>query len=226
MADDPRTVLEALIRERGEDFSSLSRMLGRNPAYIQQYIKRGVPRKLDEEDRRILAEYLGVDDRLLGAPARAAPSVAAAEAGLGRGHADFVAVPRLDLRAAAGAGAFPGEENSYDRLRFDHRFLREVAGGGTAGLSTIRVSGDSMVPTLADGDEILVNRADAAERLRDGIYVLRVDDALIVKRLAVNPAGGRITVRSDNSNYPPWPECDRGEVTVIGRVVWTGRRIG
>ena len=40
-----------------------------------------------------------------------------------------------------------------------------------------------MAPTLSAGDDILVDLADAADRLHDGIYVLRVDDALLVKRL-------------------------------------------
>src|SRR3546814_1736240 len=62
-------------------------------------------------------------------------------------------------------------------------------------LSTIRVEGDSMVPTLADGDEILVDRSDAGERVRDGIYVLRMDEALIVKRLSVNPAARSVSIR-------------------------------
>src|SRR3546814_7698735 len=32
-------------------FRSLSQVIGRNPAYIQQYIKRGSPRRLAEQDR-------------------------------------------------------------------------------------------------------------------------------------------------------------------------------
>jgi phage repressor protein C with HTH and peptisase S24 domain len=82
-----------------------------------------------------------------------------------------------------------------------------------------------MEPTLSDGDEILVSRDDGAERLRDGIYVLRVDDALIVKRIAMNPANRRFTIKSDNEGYPDWPDCDPGDVEIIGRVVWTGRRV-
>ncbi len=49
MMNDPRLVLERLCAERGEDFAGLSRMLGRNSAYIQQYVRRGVPRRLGEE---------------------------------------------------------------------------------------------------------------------------------------------------------------------------------
>ncbi len=88
----------------------------------------------------------------------------------------------------------------------------------------IRVDGDSMTPTLSDGDDILVDREDGAGRLRDGIYVLRIEDALVVKRLAVGP-GGRLSVRSDNDAYPGWPDVEPDSIDVVGRVVWVGRRI-
>lgn len=39
MASDPRHLLERLFVERGEDFSALSRMLGRNSSYVQQYMR-------------------------------------------------------------------------------------------------------------------------------------------------------------------------------------------
>src|SRR3546814_12083337 len=60
-----------------------------------------------------------------------------------------------------------------------------VMGANPAGLSMIRVDGDSMSPTLSHGDEIMVDRMDGAARLRDGIYVLRMDDTLMVKRVAL-----------------------------------------
>jgi len=211
---DPRTVLETLARARGADLSALSRLIGRNAAYIQQFIRRGTPRQLAEEDRRILARFFGVDEALLGAP----PSLPARD--------DVVRVPRLDVGAAAGAGAIAGEERGVGTLGFSRRFLREAARGDPAALSIIRVAGDSMLPTLAAGDEILVDRGDAGEALRDGIYVLRVDGALIVKRLAVDAVRRRVAIVSDNKDYPSWPDCDPAELAVIGRVVWVGRRLG
>jgi hypothetical protein len=54
---DPRSVLERLCVERGEDFAGLSRMLGRNAAYIQQFVRRGVPKRLRDIERRKLARY-------------------------------------------------------------------------------------------------------------------------------------------------------------------------
>jgi phage repressor protein C with HTH and peptisase S24 domain len=210
---DPRQVLEALVRDRREDYASLSRLIGRNPAYVHQFIKRGVPRKLDEQDRRTLARYFDIDEAALGGPAADRPA-----------GVRLVAVPQLRVRASAGPGSMIEDETESGRIGFDQRWLRELA-GGPASLSLIRVVGDSMTPTLAEGDDILVNRADGLDRLRDGIYVLRVDDALIVKRIALSPAGRRLTIRSDNESYPVWTDCDPAAISVIGRVVWAGRRL-
>jgi phage repressor protein C with HTH and peptisase S24 domain len=52
-----------------------------------------------------------------------------------------------------------------------------------------------------------------------------MEGALMVKRLALNPAARRITVKSDNQAYPSWPDCDPASVDVVGRVVWAGRRV-
>jgi phage repressor protein C with HTH and peptisase S24 domain len=222
---DPRAALDALIRERGEDYAGLSRLIGRNPAYIQQFIKRGTPRRLAEEDRSTLARYFGVAEDVFGGPPPAkAPVVAPSHAGGARRAADFVAVPRLAVAASAGPGALVGEEGARDRFAFDSAWLRGLAAGGPAGLSMIRVTGDSMAPTLEDGDDILVDRGDAAAGLRDGIYVLRMDDGLLVKRLLLQPADARITIVSDNPAYRDLPDCDPARIAVVGRVVWGGRR--
>jgi phage repressor protein C with HTH and peptisase S24 domain len=212
---DQRAALERLIRERNEDYAGLSRLIGRNAAYIQQFIKRGVPRKLDEKDRLLLARYFGVDEAALGGP----------PGSLGQGDR-FVAVPRLDIDASAGPGALAGEERTSAHFGFDEKWLRRLVPGRSPELSMIQVRGDSMVPTLTDGDDILVDRSDAAGRLRDGIYVLRRDDALMVKRIALSPAARTIAIRSDNPAYPSWPEIDLASVDIIGRVIWAGRRIG
>jgi hypothetical protein len=216
MADDGRTALQRLIEERGEDYAGLSRLLGRNPAYVQQFIKRGTPRRLAEADRRLLARYFGVAEAELGGLAPA-PDLAS-------GH-PLVPVPRLDVGASAGAGAFDGDESGDAHIAFDRGWLRRVARGAPDQLSVIRVSGDSMVPALGDGDDILVDRGDAAERLRDGIYVLRIDGALVVKRLAINPVARTVSIRSDNPAYAGWPDCDPSAIDIVGRVVWAGRRI-
>ena len=219
---EPRLVLDQLIRDRGEDYASLSRLLGRNAAYIQQFIRRGTPRKLDEDDRRTLARYFNVEESVLGAPPVA--TIVPSTDRRARIEADFVRIPRLAVGASAGPGALNADERDVGGFVFDTGFLRTL-GADPAQLSAIKVTGDSMAPTLDDGDDIVVDRSDAADRLRDGIYVLRFDEAVNVKRLAVSPQGRRFDVLSDNPAYRPWPDCDPARIEIIGRVVWVGRRV-
>ena len=217
VTDDPRANLEKLIRENGHDFAALSKMLGKNPAYIQQYIRRGSPKKLDETDRRRLAEFYGVDERLLGAPAaRALPEK----------HRDrsagLLRIRQLQVGASAGPGSLADDEYA-ESMGFAPKWLRRL-GADPAHLSLIVVDGDSMAPTLGDGDDIMVDHGAAARPLRDGIYVLRMDDVLLVKRVAMGPSG-KLTIRSDNPQYPDWKDVSAESVNIIGRVVWTGRRL-
>ena len=212
--DDPRLVLERLCKERGEDFAGLSRMLGRNSAYVQQYVRRGVPKRLREEERRTLARYFAVPETLLGGPA----DTGAVQSGL-------LSIVRYPLRVSAGPGSVASEELGKPYFAFDERWLKALTASAPANLSIVRVDGDSMAPTLSAGDDILVDLGDSADRVRDGIYVLRVDDSLVVKRLALNPVGRRVTVQSDNPSYPDWPDCDLADIHPIGRVIWAGRRI-
>ncbi|MBL8652037.1 MAG: helix-turn-helix transcriptional regulator [Sphingopyxis sp.] len=216
--DDPRAALDRLLRDRGVDYARLSEKIGRNPAYIQQYIKRGSPRRLAEEDRARIAAFLGVPEAMLGGPVQriAAPA---------RGRAsDMVLVPKLAIGASAGAGASIDGEPVEGAVAFDPKWLRGL-GADARALSIIRVEGDSMAPTLNDGDDILVDGGDAVGRLRDGIYVLRMDDVLMVKRVARAPGPGRISVISDNVQYRSWDDLPMTAVQLVGRVVWTGRRV-
>lgn len=214
MVPDPRLVLERLCAERGEDFAGLSRMLGRNPAYIQQFVRRGVPKRLKEEERRKLARYFSVSETLLGGP----PDQDFERTGL-------ISIKRHPVTVSAGPGAIVTEEIGKPCFAFDERWLKALTQSGPSMLSIVRVEGDSMSPTLNAGDDILVDLADCGDRLRDGIYVLRVDDAVVVKRLALNPTGRRVTVQSDNPAYPDWPDCSLDDINCLGRVIWSGRRI-
>lgn len=212
---DPRQRLLELATERGASLSGLSELIGRNSTYLQQFIRKGSPRKLEETDRRTLARFFGVDESELGAPEEnSSPAVVKTPRG------EWVDVPRLALGASAGAGALADAEAPIGAFRFAARWLREQ-GLDPAMLSAIRVEGDSMEATLRDGDEILVDRSPRP--LRDGIHVVRAGDVLLVKRLDTSRPGVLALV-SDNPAYRP-VELSRGEVQVIGRVVWKSGRL-
>lgn len=65
--EEARARLQQLADERGDSLAALSRMIRRNPAYLHQFVTRGSPKKLDEDDRLRLARYFQVDERELGA---------------------------------------------------------------------------------------------------------------------------------------------------------------
>ena len=205
---DPRQRLTDLAVQRNASLAALSRMIGRNASYLQQFVTKGSPKKLEEEDRRKLADFFAVAEAELGAPdAR-------------EGNGDFVDIPRLPLEASAGPGAAAVQEIPFDSFRFSRRWLREH-GLEPAQLSAIRVMGDSMDPLLRDGDEILVDRTPRP--FREGVHVVRLNDALHVKLLQAVPPGG-LRLISKNPAYEP-VEVAMDDVDVVGRVVWKGGRL-
>jgi phage repressor protein C with HTH and peptisase S24 domain len=207
---DAREKLSELAHERGHSLAALSRMLGRNASYLQQYITKGSPRKLEEIDRRRLARFFGVEETELGAP----EEISSAQQG------DWVEVPRLPLEASAGPGAVGAAEIPFDAFRFSRRWLREQ-GLEPALLSSIRVMGDSMDPLLRDGDEILVDRTPRP--FREGVHVVRLGEALHVKLLQAVPPD-RLRLISKNPAYEP-VDVAMSDVDVVGRVVWKGGRL-
>ncbi|WP_010544269.1 S24 family peptidase [Sphingomonas elodea] len=201
-ADVHRANFAKLVAERGLRLAPLSRILGRNPAYLQQYLMRGSPRMLPEQERARLAAYLGVDESLLG----------------GRPAAGLVAVPRIDLGASAGPGGWAEDETQRAPFAFPPALLRQL-GVRPEAASMVRVAGDSMEPTLSDGDEILVDR-DRCRIDARGIFVLRVEGALLVKR--VRTALGGVELVSDNPSHPV-RFARAGSFQLVGRVAWLGR---
>ncbi|MEW5893341.1 MAG: S24 family peptidase [Pseudomonadota bacterium] len=142
--------------------------------------------------------------------------------------AGYVAIPLYNgVRAAAGGGAIVEHETPDDALVFKEEWVRIELGARPQDLYLIRVAGDSMEPTLRSGDVILVDRR-ATRPDREGVYILRMNEMLLVKRLQALP-GGVVRVISDNTAFSPFEikAADVGgdELAIIGRVVWTGRRM-
>jgi hypothetical protein len=140
---------------------------------------------------------------------------------------DMILVPMHDVAVSAGHGAQAVEAGvSPESLGFPLRWLRRRFGDSKQ-LRVLHVQGDSMMPTLGDGDLAMIdlNRRDPV----DGIFVLRVDDQLMVKRVLF-PSSRRVLVTSDNRDYDRWDrmidlesDAARDGFQLIGRVVWVGR---
>ncbi|WP_245653727.1 S24 family peptidase [Novosphingobium rosa] len=213
--EDPRSRLVELAQERRTSLAALSELIGRNTTYLQQFVRKGSPRKLEEGDRRTLARFFGVaESELGGVEDKSLPLVPKREASA------WVDVPRLALDASAGPGALVVGEKPFGHFRYARRWLRGQ-GLDPAHLSAIAVAGDSMEPALHDGDEILI---DVRPRdWGDGVHVLRLGETLLVKRLAFRQPG-QVHVISENPRYAPY-DLPLDEVAIIGRVVWKCGRI-
>lgn len=200
-----RANLVAAAARRGESLAGLSRLLGKNDAYLQQFVTRGSPRLLGERERKTLAAYLAIDEADLGGPL-AGPAPTA-----------FFYVPRIDAVASAGPGGLLAEDRAHSGEAIDPALLRRL-GVRAEALSIITAQGDSMMPTIADGDDLLVDRSDTRVSTPGGVYVARLDAGLVVKRLMVRADG--IHVLSDN---PAYAAIIIGPVSpsfsIIGRVV-------
>lgn len=136
---------------------------------------------------------------------------------------DFVYVPRYDIAAAAGHGRLVENEQPLFTMAFRRDWIHQMVSNRPSGLSVISVKGDSMEGVLNDGDTILISQVDNVTR--DGLYVLRINDNLLVKRLQLMP-GNVINVISANEAYPSFEirlnQPDKN-VEIIGKVVWFGR---
>jgi phage repressor protein C with HTH and peptisase S24 domain len=143
-------------------------------------------------------------------------------------RAGYSYVPLLDVRAAAGKGAVVEADGLIDVLGFREDWIRHELHTAPDKLRLIYVEGDSMEPDLHAGDIVLIDHTDRTAR-SDGVYVLRMGDALLMKILQRLP-GGVIKVSSRNESYEPFSlkadELDTSiEIAIVGRVVWVCRRV-
>ncbi|MGJ7459338.1 XRE family transcriptional regulator [Halomonas sp. RA08-2] len=137
----------------------------------------------------------------------------AAANGPGPGLAE---VKLYDVEGAAGAGRSLEGEHVEGQLYFPEAQLAAlgISPGQVAG---VKVRGDSMEGTLADGDWVLVDLANRDPR-REGVFLLWVSGERRIKRVQ-RLAGGALYLISDNEHYKPemiTPE-QMGEVEILGR---------
>jgi len=132
-------------------------------------------------------------------------------------HGDFIFMPRNRIRFAGGRDGTLRSEQVVDSIAFRAAWVKRTLNAEPRDLILIEVMGDSMAPTVGNRDLILANLAEPRFR-QDGIYLLRNDGGLAVKRIQRRP-DGKLLVRSDNPNYEAMVVSN---VKIIGRVIWIG----
>lgn len=219
--------IRAVLHEQNLDASDLARRMGLNPVSVRQHLNRGsIPAKHLQAYARALGVAVAqlVGDEPL---APAALPTAAEVAPVTIAGIDYLALPVYDIGAAAGAGTFVLESADGDAVSysvFRQSWLRGVTSASPDRLAVLRISGDSMWPTLHHGDSVLVDMTVTAIG-RDGIYVIRLGDEVQCKRCSRHPVSGALTIASDNAAYPTYQDVRPAGLSVLGRVIWTGRTV-
>ena len=137
--------------------------------------------------------------------------------------ANYERIPIVDIRAPA--ASIGDGERAIGFSMFATDWLRSITSTPFSQLAVVPVAGDSMEPTLHNGDHALIDTSQLNLR-REGIYVLRVDNTLMIKRVTMHPATKRVTIGTDNSRYQTYADLDPGNVEALGRVIWIGHTLG
>jgi phage repressor protein C with HTH and peptisase S24 domain len=121
-----------------------------------------------------------------------------------------------DISASAGGGGECEIEDVED-LELPQNFIHYLGGENELKyIEALKVSGDSMEPTFSYDDTIFINRAKT-ELKRGGVYVLRTEGGLFIKRVLPR-VDGKIDIISDNDIYPVQTMA-KNEIEILGKVV-------
>lgn len=139
---------------------------------------------------------------------------------------EFIAIAHAAARPSMGGGAIVEDESRPGRdYHFRRSWIRDKLRAAPSMLRVLQVEGDSMLPTLEDGDTVLVDMNQRTPT-PPGVFVLHDGMGLVAKRLEHIPMSDppRLRIISDNPHYTPY-ECMAEEVNVVGRIRWFAREL-
>lgn len=110
-------------------------------------------------------------------------------------------------------------------VTFRMQWLRSLTPSPLEQLGVVQIDSDDMEPTLRSGDHALADLQQRTPSRKDGLYILRRDDGLQIKRVTVHPVTGKLSIRSDNPAYESFANIDAANIDIVGRVIWIGRRV-
>lgn len=134
---------------------------------------------------------------------------------------EVVEVPILDVTAGAGWGVDNGEPEIASVMPFPRQELMRL-GIKPENVRGLRSGGDSMWPTIGDGQLVLIDTG--VVELQDGrIYAVGAPDGLRLKRIQRQMDGGVLLISDNKERYQPEhvPRHEAMHIRVVGRAFWT-----
>lgn len=136
---------------------------------------------------------------------------------------DCIIIPVLNIRGSCGThGRDVSNASMIRMMKVTHEWVADHCGMvDKKSLNIIGATGDSMSPTLEDGDAVIIDTS-VKSLYTDAMFAFTIDNDMYIKRL--QRIGGSIQVISDNPRYSPYMINPRelGEsFQVLGKVVST-----
>lgn len=221
-----RNFLDEAIKKKGFTYRELSLSIGRRDSYLHRFIKYGLPRHLDESDRHKLAAILEVDEKdltdkdftVLPIPSHVSGVSMVADKIASLFKKNGVSIDILNVSACCGGGLEVDSEDVIGRFVMSSDDFRSMSlTSSPKNVKMIKAVGDSMSPTINDGDWCFVDLS-LNSAISDGIYLIKVKSVIAIKRLQ-NDFNGNIVIKSDNSCYDA-ANVDIKDVNIIGRIIY------
>lgn len=218
MTESTRDNLERFITQRGLKIKPWAKEAGLSDATVRSFLK-GRTTSLSYSTLERLAQAAGATvDEMIGAKKQESNPIPPDQ---------LVGVKHLEVHASAGDGFEVTTEPEGEPYYFMKSWLEAMFGGHDGKLRVIHFRGDSMLPTIHDGDTGIVLTGLTTDDFMPGsIYVLWDGRGLVVKRLeAIISSRPRLRVISDNTAlYTPY-EIDADDARIVGKVLWRGGRL-
>ena len=135
---------------------------------------------------------------------------------------DLVEISTIQIEETANGAMLVTTDAGAKPCYFRNEWIKENLKTRAEDLRALYVRGDSMSPTLVEGDLILVNISQRVPN-PPGVFVLFDGMGLLTKRLEMI-SKDKVRILSDNSRYAPY-ERDVSEINVVGKVIWLSREI-
>lgn len=210
-AESHRTAIRAFMKARGLKTAPWTRDAGVRESTLRDFLS-GRNASMTTVTLEKLASVEGTTiAELIGEKPRERPS------------RDMVAVKGIKVEAAMGGGCDVSDESEGEPFFFRRSWIEKILGTQDSLLRVISLDGDSMEPTLSDGDVALIHVHGSDPATRPGIYCIWDGHGLKVKRLELLPGKrGKLRVLSDNAAISPPYEVNVEDIRIIGRVIWRG----
>ncbi|WP_410498129.1 helix-turn-helix transcriptional regulator [Chitinibacter sp. S2-10] len=193
------------------------------PAYISQILSTEHPANLGAQLARKIESKLGLEHGWIDREHKGENDAETAKGIYPRTPSteDYALIPQYSTKGACGTGFFNDHVEVIGGLTFKRAWLERL-GIDEHQACVIYATGDSMIPTIQDGDVVLIDQASTPPRTGE-VYAILMDDEVIIKRLSKE--FGMLLLRSDNANKAAFPDITvppGHDLQVIGRVVWRG----